>query len=301
MVQMTAGGGHADPAAHSTVPTARRTAGAPFRGNPVLCPADESCSCFVHVSRRASSRNRPALLDFWRVAGGGEGAGPGAWDGRTAGRPDLAQDQPRGNPGAGAGGAARRRHAAARARAVFRAVCRTIHEAVRGVAGRGLAPQAGPGSAPTLRLPRRFGWLLPLVPHEAATYAGQVQGLLADPEMVAMIEAAPGLTRAFQPLCHMLGVDFGRRKPAARRAGPGREDTAPTAEGDAAPGLEKQGDAPPGWAAWPNGVPADVWLRFPDSHWLSPEQDGSGGGRDEARDQRAGPLEVGAAGVRRGA
>ena len=56
------------------------------------------------------------------------------------------------------------------------------------------------------RLPRRFAWLLPLVPGEAAAYGSQLQHLLADPDMAALIAAAPQAGRLLRPLCRMLGV-----------------------------------------------------------------------------------------------
>src|SRR4051794_25959154 len=40
------------------------------------------------------------------------------------------------------------------------------------------------------RLPREFGWLLRLAP-EAAAYGGQVQHLLADPELAALLAEVP--------------------------------------------------------------------------------------------------------------
>ncbi|MBV8094379.1 MAG: hypothetical protein JO110_14375 [Acetobacteraceae bacterium] len=55
------------------------------------------------------------------------------------------------------------------------------------------------------RLPSGFGWLLPLVPGSAA-YAGQVEHLLADPEMAALLAGAPQAGRILRPLCRMLGI-----------------------------------------------------------------------------------------------
>ncbi len=57
-----------------------------------------------------------------------------------------------------------------------------------------------------LALPRRFGWLLPLVPHQAANFAGQIGTLLAEPEMAALLAAAPQARRVLGPVCRMLGV-----------------------------------------------------------------------------------------------
>ncbi len=59
-------------------------------------------------------------------------------------------------------------------------------------------------------LPRGKAWLLRLVP-EAAGGASQLQHLLADAEMAALIAAAPQAGRILRPLCRMLGL----RPPAA--------------------------------------------------------------------------------------
>ena len=56
------------------------------------------------------------------------------------------------------------------------------------------------------RLPLRFGWLLPLVPGEAACFAGQLQAVLAEPEMVALMAAAPQARRVMRPVLRMLGI-----------------------------------------------------------------------------------------------
>jgi hypothetical protein len=58
------------------------------------------------------------------------------------------------------------------------------------------------------RLPRGFGWLLPLVPSEAACFAGQLQAVLAEPEMVALLAASPQAGRVLAPLCRMLGIEM---------------------------------------------------------------------------------------------
>ena len=55
------------------------------------------------------------------------------------------------------------------------------------------------------RLPAGFAWLPRLVPQTTAG-ASQLQYLLLDPEMAALIEAAPQAARILRPLCRMLGV-----------------------------------------------------------------------------------------------
>jgi len=63
-----------------------------------------------------------------------------------------------------------------------------------------------PRPPPTgIRLPRGFAWLVPLVP-EIAFGARQLRVLLDDPEMQALIQAAPQIGRTLRPLCHLLGL-----------------------------------------------------------------------------------------------
>jgi hypothetical protein len=73
-------------------------------------------------------------------------------------------------------------------------------------------------------LPRDFGWLRALITPETVMFAGMLDGLLHDPEMVALMQAAPAaLGRPIRSLCRMLGVQPPpavalppRRKPAPR-------------------------------------------------------------------------------------
>ncbi len=65
--------------------------------------------------------------------------------------------------------------------------------------------RAARAGLPPARLPRGFGWLVRLVP-QAAAGAAQLQHLLTDPEMAALIAAAPQAGRILRPLCRMLGV-----------------------------------------------------------------------------------------------
>ena len=69
------------------------------------------------------------------------------------------------------------------------------------------------------RLPAGFGWLIRLVPGTAA-YAGQVQQLLADPEMAALLADVPQAGRILGPLCRMLGIRSGPEFFAPRRRSP---------------------------------------------------------------------------------
>jgi hypothetical protein len=107
-----------------------------------------------------------------------------------------------------------------------------------------------PPRPPTLRLPRGFAWVVPLVPG-AAAYGCQLQGLLADPAM-APLAAEPSMRRLLNPLCQMLGVPARASRPPRRpatiaqdqpascrpRPGEGRQTLAPPlqAPAPAAPG-----------------------------------------------------------------
>jgi hypothetical protein len=58
-----------------------------------------------------------------------------------------------------------------------------------------------------VRLPRSFGWLLPLVPCEAANFASQLRHTLAEPEMVALLAASAEARRILAPVCRMLAIE----------------------------------------------------------------------------------------------
>ena len=81
-----------------------------------------------------------------------------------------------------------------------------------------------PGRPQTYRLPRGFGWLLRLVP-ETVAYGGQVEHLLADPKMTALLAASPQAGRILRPLCHMLAI----KPPPALAAPPRAKRPAPPA------------------------------------------------------------------------
>ena len=66
-------------------------------------------------------------------------------------------------------------------------------------------PRLPPPRLPPPRLPRGFAWLVRLVP-ATASGGSQLQYLLAEPEMAALLAAAPQAGRILRPLCRMLGV-----------------------------------------------------------------------------------------------
>jgi hypothetical protein len=79
--------------------------------------------------------------------------------------------------------------------------------------GRYARRRSAPRRSPTLRRPRRpnplpheFGWLLQLVP-EAVGYRSQLEYLLRDADMAALLAAAPAaMARPLRSLCWMLRV-----------------------------------------------------------------------------------------------
>ena len=57
-----------------------------------------------------------------------------------------------------------------------------------------------------VRLPRGHGWLVRVLGYEAAAYRSQLEALLAEPEMLAVLAAVPGVGRVLRPICRMLGI-----------------------------------------------------------------------------------------------
>jgi hypothetical protein len=101
-------------------------------------------------------------------------------------------------------------------------------------------------------LPKKFGWLLPLVP-EAVVFRSQLEFLLRDPGMVDLIEAAPAsLGRPLRSLCWML-----RLSPPEILARPAKPRPPPKAARPAAP---KPAPAPrPHAPAWPRAPGSRRW------------------------------------------
>jgi hypothetical protein len=72
--------------------------------------------------------------------------------------------------------------------------------------GEGLLKDVRAPSPRAPRLPNTFGWLIRLVP-AAACSRSQLQHLLADPEIAALLSAAPQIGRVLRPLCRALAID----------------------------------------------------------------------------------------------
>jgi hypothetical protein len=103
---------------------------------------------------------------------------------------------------------------------------------------------------PPSPLPQGFAWLVKLMP-EAAAAGTQLQCLFAEPEMAALLAAAPApMARALRPLCWMLGVT-----PPPILAAPARPLPAPPQAaqeaGRRAPSQRRQQPLPPHTTAPP--------------------------------------------------
>jgi hypothetical protein len=119
-------------------------------------------------------------------------------------------------------------------------------------------PRRRPGQAPPKDpLPKNFGWLLPLVP-DAVCFRSQLEGLLQNPEMAALIAAAPApMGRALRPLCRMLGLTppaiLARPRTAPADAPPNLTQADPA---QAAPAAPPEPPPPPHPAPPPHTAPA---------------------------------------------
>ena len=88
------------------------------------------------------------------------------------------------------------------------------------VRARSPRPTAARTDAPTRTkprsrlLPRGWAWLIRAVP-DAAGYGSQLRHLLAQPEMISLLEAAPQAGRMLRPLCRALGIGPSPDVPAA--------------------------------------------------------------------------------------
>ena len=79
--------------------------------------------------------------------------------------------------------------------------------AVRPVLARAAMPRVAKMRGVKVRLPSGRGWLVRALGYEAAGYGSQLAALLAEPELQALLLAAPAAGRILRPLCRMLGVE----------------------------------------------------------------------------------------------
>ena len=61
--------------------------------------------------------------------------------------------------------------------------------------------------------PGRFGWLVRAAAWQAAGYGSQLEAVLRQPDMVALLMAAPQAARVLRPVCRMLAVDMALLRP----------------------------------------------------------------------------------------
>ena len=100
-------------------------------------------------------------------------------------------------------------------------------------APRAAAPHPAPSSRRPAAMPHGAGWLVRLMPGTAASRS-QLEALLRDPEMAALLAADPRLGRILRPLCWMLGVHRSLAPPARRRRKPPAAERSPPASDGAA-------------------------------------------------------------------
>ncbi len=85
--------------------------------------------------------------------------------------------------------------------------------AARGGTG-GCADDPRPCSVRGKRVwPGRFGWLVLAGSYEAAGLSGQLRFVLSQPEMVALLTAAPQLVAVLRPLCRALAIETAVLRP----------------------------------------------------------------------------------------
>ena len=113
---------------------------------------------------------------------------------------------------------------------------------------RHLAPGTDEPRYKPYHLPVRHAWLVKLIP-ETQACADDFQALLQEPEMVAFLQARPGLNRLFRPFCRMLGI----QQPCNPPSGPSRGYPPPPA----LPARTQPAPAPTPTAPWyqPTNVP----------------------------------------------
>jgi hypothetical protein len=113
------------------------------------------------------------------------------------------------------------------------------------------AQSAGLASAAPFAAPVRLALRLT---QDAAVFRSQLEYLLADPEMTALLAEVPQAGRILRPLCHMLGIAPG---PALRLARRQRPAPAPSMSASGHPAVS-------GRSAVPGGPPPDAQSRSPE-------------------------------------
>jgi hypothetical protein len=138
--------------------------------------------------------------------------------------------------------------------------------------GRHRSPAENPPVKPRPRWPQNFAWLIKMLPYQAACFGSQLQHQFSQPEMVALLEAAPQAGRLLRPLCRMLAIDLPPalrlppRPPRPRKPKPPKQPR-PERTCDVAPANGRKPRYPPSrgedgtvfvWRRW-----RDIWMPEP--------------------------------------
>ena len=137
------------------------------------------------------------------------------------------------------------------------------------------------------RLPGGFGWLIRLSP-AAACHGGQLQRLLADPEMAALLAATPRMGRLLRPLCRMLAV-----KPPPGLLAPPNRARRPAVRADAPWEAATPSPSPIRPSRAERAACRDPYRRRPCDLWLEPPRRRAAAGDDGAGDTGPGLTAVG--------
>ena len=98
---------------------------------------------------------------------------------------------------------------------------RAMSRPARPARARVRAPQDEAARPRTIGLPQGQAWLVRALGYEAAGYGSQLQALLTDPEMQAVLAGLPVAGRILRPICRMLGVPSELVAPVVVAALPG--------------------------------------------------------------------------------
>ncbi len=145
--------------------------------------------------------------------------------------------------------------------------------ALRWQAGKRLAPrtrrpaEAKPRGVPVgpfagVKLPRRRAWLLHLCPH-ATLGITTVEQMLADPEIAALVAAAPQAGRLLRPLARMYGLDLPEYLRLPKRPRKPRPPKPPRPESRSALLRRFRTMSPAELAAWFHPLPPHFNLPIP--------------------------------------
>ncbi len=107
--------------------------------------------------------------------------------------------------------------------AIFRNIDALLARHVAGKLRRSVAPRVVTTrrksvNQPAFRMPRKWAWLVRTGKHHAAVYGSQLQHVLRQPEMAALLEESAQARRILRPLCRALAVELPGLASPSRRA-----------------------------------------------------------------------------------